>query len=207
LLHPLSPRERLAHLGLEGLAATNYLLNAAAQFEKDTILRNEIYRVAINDEHVSSLKQTAIDLPSLTQWVEPDELGSGESEVLGALRLHSGCKLVHPPTYLRGLWSACRSIGSGQREWLVEPDCTSEDYDWEQRLASFDTVVLSAGAGLFQNSIIQDKLLVPVSLVLGQSIELTLGEGTCEHAMMCGKYVSPLLEKKRVLIGKIIIFT
>jgi glycine/D-amino acid oxidase-like deaminating enzyme len=201
----LSPRERLAHLGLEGLAATNNLLNAAAQFEKDTILRNEIYRVAINDDHVSSLKQTAIDLPHLTQWVDPDELGCDEPNVLGALRLHSGCKVVHIPTYLNGLWSACNSIGSGEREWLVESDCTSENYDWEQRLASFDTVVLCAGAGLFQNSIVQDKL--PVDLVLGQSIELTLGESTVEHAMMCGKYVSPLLEKNRVLIGKIIVFT
>ena len=187
------------------MTATNNLLNAAVEFEKDTILRNEIYRVALNDEHISTLKQTGIDLPNLTQWLESDELGWGESEVVGALRLHAGCKVVHIPTYLRGLWSACRSLGSGEREWLVESDCTSEDYDWEQRLASFDTVVLCAGAGLFQNSIIRDKL--PISLVLGQSIEMTLGESTCEHAMLSGKYVSPLLEKNRVLIGKIIIFT
>lgn len=200
MLHPLSPRGKLVHLGLEGLASTNKLLDTALQYEGETILRNEIYRVALNDEHVSTLKRTGKELPDLTQWKEPEELPWANSEILGSLRLHSGCKVVHVPTYLKGLWAACQSMGSGEKEWLVDADCTSPEYDWEHCLSSFDTVVLCAGAGLFQNSIIKDRM--PMQLVRGQSVELSLGEKSFEHAMLCGKYVSPLVEKNRVLVGK-----
>ena len=164
--------------------------------KKGTVLREEIFRVALDDVHVSTLKQTASNLPEFTQWVEPDErcLGESSPEILGALRLHSGCRVVHVPTYLNGLWSACRSMGSGKKAWVVE-DCT----DWTDRLSSFDSVVLCAGAGLFQSSIIRDEF--PVSLVRGQSVELALGENTCENAMLCGKYVSPLPNENRALIG------
>jgi glycine/D-amino acid oxidase-like deaminating enzyme len=194
----LSPKGKLVHLGLEGLFSTNALLDAATRFESKTILRNEIYRIALNEIQESTLKRTAENLSELAQWFEPDELGWDQPEILGALRLHSGCKVVHMPTYLKGLWAACVSIGSGEKEWVVE-DCTSSGVNWEQRLAKFDTVVLCAGAGLFQNSIIEDQL--PINLVRGQSIELTLDKTTFEHAMLCGKYVSPLLEQNRVLVG------
>jgi hypothetical protein len=59
--------------------------------------------------------------------------------------------------------------------------------------------VLSAGAGLFQNSIIKEEL--PMQLVRGQSIELDLGERTFYKARLCGKYAASLLEHNRVLIG------
>lgn len=58
--------------------------------------------------------------------------------------------------------------------------------------------MLCAGAGLFHNSIIKDSL--PVQLVRGQSIELAL-EKPFEQARLCGKYVSPLPESNRALIG------
>jgi hypothetical protein len=72
------------------------------------------------------------------------------------------------------------------------------EFDWNKLLSAFDAVVLSAGAGLFQNSIIKEEL--PTQLVRGQSIELDLGETTFDKARLCGKYAAPLLEHNRVLI-------
>jgi glycine/D-amino acid oxidase-like deaminating enzyme len=59
--------------------------------------------------------------------------------------------------------------------------------------------VLSAGAGLFQNSIIKQEL--PTQFVRGQSIEIDLGERTFDKARLCGKYAAPLLGHNQVLIG------
>jgi hypothetical protein len=58
--------------------------------------------------------------------------------------------------------------------------------------------VLSAGAGLFQNSIIKEEL--PMQFVRGQSIEIDLGERTFDKARLCGKYAAPLLGHKQVLM-------
>ena len=198
LLHPLTPRGKIAYLGLEGLTASSALIEEASRFEKDTILRDEIFRVALTDDHVKALKQAKVALPDQTQWIESNELDWKTPSLLGALRIHSGgCLVVHMPTYLKGLWSACRT--KGQADWVVESDFTANDFNWKERLASFDTVVLCAGSGLFQNSIVKNKM--PMQIVRGQSIELSLGERTFQDALLCGKYVSPLLENNRALVG------
>jgi hypothetical protein len=107
---------------------------------------------------------------------------------------------IHLPTYLKGLWSACRSKGTAEKVWEVNEGCTLAEFDWNKHLSAFDAVVLSAGAGLFQNSIIKEEL--PMQLVRGQSIEqLDLGERTFDKARLCGKYAAPLLEHNRVLMG------
>jgi glycine/D-amino acid oxidase-like deaminating enzyme len=200
LLHPLTPRGKMAYMGLEGLKSSKELIYAAAQFEKDTILRDEIYRMALNEQHESALKEAALSFPEYMQWMDADELDCGPPSVLGALRIHSGgCNVVHLPTYIKGLWSACRSKGTGEKVWEVDEGCTLAEFDWNKRLSAFDAVVLAAGAGLFQNSIIKKEL--PMQLVRGQSIELDLGERTFDKARLCGKYAVPLLEHNRVLIG------
>lgn len=200
LLHPLTPRGKIAYLGLEGLKASSALIEEATKHEENVILRDEIFRVALNDDHVSALKQAKLALPDQTQWLEANELEWATPTLLGALRIHSGgCKVVHMPTYLKGLWSVCKTKGTNQAEWIVESSCTTEDFDWKERLASFDTVVLCAGSGLFQNSIVKNEL--PMQVVRGQSIELSLGERTFENALLCGKYATPLPESNRVLIG------
>lgn len=198
LLHPLSPKGKLVYLGLEGLTATNHLLDAASVFQKNCVLQNEIYRVAVNEDHVATLTHTAQQLPELTEWLLPDNLPwKAPPGVLGGLRLHSGCKVVHMPSYLEGLWDWVRSTGTGSKDWVVLED--SSTTAWRSQLSEFDKVVLCAGSGLFHDSIVEEKL--PIQLVRGQSIEMTLNTATCQHAMLCGKYVSPLLEKNRVLIG------
>jgi glycine/D-amino acid oxidase-like deaminating enzyme len=65
-------------------------------------------------------------------------------------------------------------------------------------------VVLAAGAGLFQSLVVDKNAGLPVQLVRGQSIEMTLDgdyEGHSINALLCGKYISPLPEPNRVLIG------
>ena len=174
------------------------MIEEASRFEKDTILRDEIFRVALTDDHVKALKQAKLALPDQTEWIEPDALDWEAPSLLGSLRIHSGgCKVVHMPTYLKGLWSTLTT--KGQAKWVVESDFTANDFDWKGRLASFDTVVLCAGSGLFQNSIVKNEM--PMQIVRGQSIELSLGERTFQNALLCGKYVSPLLESNRALVG------
>jgi glycine/D-amino acid oxidase-like deaminating enzyme len=199
-LHPLSPRGKLVHLGLEGLASTNALLDQAMQHEEGVVLKNEIFRVALDEKHASTLQKTAKTLPVLSQWMEPNELDHfHQQDLLGVLRLHSGCKVIHVPSYLKGLWSACCSAAPDRAQWIVEPGCTDSSFDWKQKLAEFDTVVFSAGSGLFSNLVPVEEL--PVTLVRGQSIVLKLDGGSLGYAMLGGKYISPLPEKDEVLIG------
>jgi len=198
LLHPLTPRGKLASWGIEGVESTKALAEIAAEFEKDVVLRDEIYRVAVNDKHELTLKGAASSHPQFCEWLEANELewDTSSSSVLGALRIHgSGCKVIHVPAYLKGLWLACESRGTGERVWALEEDCT----DWNERLSDFDAVVLSAGAGLFQDAVVKREM--PVQLVRGQSIELNLRNKQFEQVRLCGKYATPLPDKSKVNIG------
>jgi glycine/D-amino acid oxidase-like deaminating enzyme len=201
LLHPLTPRGKLAYLGLEGLQATKRLIDAASEFKKGVILRDEIFRMALNEDHELALKQAASTLPDWTEWTEASDLEwDTPSSLIGALRIHSGGgKVVHVPTYLQGLWTACKMKGTGKKVWRTEPDFATDGFDWKERLSVFDSVVLCAGSGLFQDSIVTDDM--PIQLVRGQSVELFLGDRTLQHARLCGKYASPLPESNRILIG------
>ena len=87
-------------------------------------------------------------------------------------------------------------------QWtLVDKSATTHD-DWKQRLQEFDTVVLAAGSGLFHDSLLS-KHDFPVDLIRGQSIEMSVNEDKhyVDEALLCGKYISPLVEPNRVLIG------
>ena len=232
MLHPLSPRGKLVPLGLEGLASTNELLRHAVLFEPECVLRNELYRIALTDQHVTTLEETAQNLPNLTEWLDYDRANSlisksmskQQGKILGALRLFGGCQVIHVPSYLKGLWSACCSLATNDYDkadsvatvsWSVEPELSSPDFDWSRRLAEYDTVVLSAGAGMFRRQLDDEdsttsNLLqpgeLPATLVRGQSIELCVDSSSdndsLPHALLCGKYVSPLPQKNRIMIGR-----
>lgn len=147
--------------------------------------------MAVSQEHVTTLQDTAKRLPELAEWKELCELPwDPESSIVGALRLHSGCKVVHIPSYLEGLWEAVQSKGTGRKDWVLDGSDKS-----------FDALVLAAGSGLFQDSLL-DKEELPIQLVRGQSVEMTLPSSTsCDQAMLCGKYISPLLQPNRILVG------
>ena len=188
---------------------TNRLVDVAAAYQPRIVLRNEIFRVALDETHVSTLKQTARNVPMLCEWMDRDRLDShllqGNDNVLGALRMHGGCKVIDVPSYLKGLWQACQLVtaktdAKTRTQWIVDEQCTSQNYNWKQRLANFDAVIFSAGAGLFEQLLPTKGL--PIHLVRGQAIELELeNDVTIDDAFLCGKYVSPLPERNRALIG------
>ena len=128
---------------------------------------------------------------------------SREKNILGVLKLSGDCKVLHMRSYLKGLWSYCESIGNGTKKWVIQEDIDSTSPDeWKERLAKYDTVVFSAGSGLFHSSLLDQKEY-PVTLVRGQSIEMTMKDDQLPwNAILCGKYVSPLPESGRVIIGK-----
>mmetsp|Transcript_25333 Transcript_25333/g.55526 ORF Transcript_25333/g.55526 Transcript_25333/m.55526 type:complete len:467 (+) Transcript_25333:254-1654(+) len=215
LLHPLSPKGKLAYKGFEGLASANQLVEAASRFEDNVVLRNSIYRVAMTEAQAVTFRETAAALPELATWIVPDsaiDMGddknrweekyfSSEKNVLGTLRLSGDCKVVHMRSYLNGLWSYCESIGSGKKSWVTREDVDSiNSNEWKELLADFDCVVFAAGSGLFESSLMNQKDF-PINLVRGQSIEMTIDDQIPWNAILCGKYVSPLLESGRVLIG------
>jgi len=99
---------------------------------------------------------------------------------------------------------------------------TSSPDFWQQQLHKFDTIVYAAGSGMFLEENLETgvvsttpsssmfSLQLPISLVRGQSIELDLLSSSVEHvqnqcvntpAILCGKYLSPLPQNGRVLLG------
>lgn len=202
LLHPFSPRGKALHLGMEGLEITNRLVAAALQFDACCVLREKMYRIALHEKSRKDLRGTASRYPDHASWLSSEQvLGEcGTSHSLGGVRLHNGCKIIHVPSYLRGLWGACRDLSGDTAQWSIEdPTC------WKDRLEEFDTVILSAGAGLFQDGIYQDGVKgFPAEIVRGQSVELKVNcgsSGFVNEAFLCGKYVVPLPGKDRVLVG------
>jgi len=123
--------------------------------------------------------------------------------------LTDGCKVVHVPTYLQGLWKECEELSGGTATWCVEggEELPRSAEDWKTRLVGFDAVVLSAGAGLIEDSIVSSNMTAfPATMVRGQSIEMTL-EGDAakaypNEAILCGKYMTPVAKSGgKVLIG------
>ena len=225
-MHPLSPRGKLVHWGREGLEATNYLIDQACGAATDDnkcdaiVLRSELFRLATSTKQADQLQQTAQQLSEFCEWKETSDLPGSltdDNSVFGGLRLYNGCKVLHLPSYLKGLWVACqfrqdRNIDL-KVQWeqvdLEESDLTSPEF-----LNRYTTVVWAAGSGLFQSdefsswllsSSLPEKPKSPVQLVRGQSIELrlpkTANENCRQQALLSGKYVSPLPDPQCVLVG------
>jgi len=244
LLHPFSPRGKLIHMGLEGLDATNHLVSVASKYEPQCILRDQMYRLALTEQHQQQLEETATKFPQHCDWLDATEMNDicHTSESRGGLRFKSG-KVIHVPTYLKGLWKACEELSSKQYcgdddddvgiEWVLlqqnnqqeEPSSPPTQEEWKNMLQDFDTVVLSAGAGLLQDQLLtatsespEASSSWPVQLVRGQSVELQVPtpattsitspsstdietQSPSYEAVLCGKYVTPLLESNKMLIG------
>ncbi|GFH46195.1 hypothetical protein CTEN210_02669 [Chaetoceros tenuissimus] len=201
LLHPFSPKGKLINLGLEGLESTNNLLEAAKKHNPDCILRDRLFRIALSEKNVDQLKLTAELHPEYATWLEPDDLEKAcGTSALGGIALENGCYVIHVTSYLQGLWEAVRTMSPEKSTWqIVDPDT-----DWKETLASFDTAIFSAGSGLFHDEIFQkDAQDFPVELVRGQSAEMHLESDASypNEAILCGKYMTPLPDPNKVLIG------
>jgi glycine/D-amino acid oxidase-like deaminating enzyme len=205
LLHPFSPSGKLIYLGQEGLESSINLINIAKQYSSDpdkVILRDKLFRLAQTDTHVKQLLNTASDYPQYAKWQSAHDLKTtcGDiSNCLGGLELRNGCKVIHVPSYLQGLWKACQARSSNNE---IKCHLIGSNDLTKSSLLEFDTVVLSAGSGLFHDSILQSDDF-PVQLVRGQSIEMSFDIDNHLHreALLCGKYVTPTTNDNEILIG------
>lgn len=187
---------------------SNILIDAASKSNgaSSVVLRDEIYRIALTEENAKQLRETAETVPSISNWLSYEEASEITATCFGALRLFNGCRVIHMPSYLKGLWEACKlqaAASDNNLEWLETNRLAASASTSGENLADFDTIVLAAGSGLFSGSILTTDLM-PVQLVKGQSVELKHLEdedrNLLEHALLCGKYVSPLPDG-RVLVG------
>jgi hypothetical protein len=193
-LHPLSPRGKLVHWGLEGLEASSRLIKQAQRVNDKVVLKDHLYRVAAAETTTVHLRATAEAYPAICKWLSPDDEPSFKH---GALRLNDPCQVVHVPTYLKSLFVLCQELAASNGHLLT----WSIDVYNNDKERNYDTVILACGAGLFH-----DKMLAlddfPVQLVRGQSVELKLAAQTStttltnnnNNALLCGKYVSPVPE-------------
>ncbi len=209
LIHPFSPRGKLIHFGLPALEQANDLISRAATHYPECILRHHLYRVALSSKNVEQIEYTAEHYPELATRLSQEEMNEkfGGIDSLGGLKLNNGCKVIHVPSYLKGLWNECEMKaedvdGSIKWELVQTPEkgdtsfSTNRD-SLNEQLAQFDAVVLSAGSGILHDKLInKDHEQLPVQLVRGQSIEMTMpnqGDDTDHNdAFLCGKYLSPL---------------
>ena len=189
LLHPLSPRGKLVHWGLEGLASTSRLVESASRFAPHCVLRDRLYRVALTEQNVVSLKASTDSL-DMIRWMDKDEIDAALGcNSMGGLELSNGCKVIHVPSYLEGLYAACQEMGPVV--WQTTYDLCA--------LANHDVVVWAGGAGMFQDAML-DQNLLPIELVRGQSLELRPTQNAQREAALCGKYIAPL-PGNRILVG------
>jgi glycine/D-amino acid oxidase-like deaminating enzyme len=139
----------------------------------------------------------------------------GIEDAFGGVELGNGCKVIHVPSYLRGLWEECETKAeekNGSIKWELiqmpsEQDIVNDSFN--QQLAQHDAVILSAGAGIIYDQLISKEDMLPVQLVRGQSIEMIMPNAeeypVSNEAFLCGKYISPLpqsnTQQNRFVIG------
>jgi len=219
LIHPFSPRGKLIHFGLVALDASNHLIQMAAKHQPQCIVRSSLYRLALNDKHVAQLQQTAEMYPELATWMSSEEMKDkfdiDSDSTMGGILLHNGCKVIHVPTYLRGLLKECEIKAkhiNGSINWkviaaLVDDITQTPDMENIMNTNQYDAVILSAGASIIQDNLInkeEDEL--PVQLVRGQSIEMSIENNKKPNeALLCGKYISPLPTANDSALDRIVI--
>jgi glycine/D-amino acid oxidase-like deaminating enzyme len=222
--------------GLRGLRSSQTLIQASeralageagraepTESRTRVVLRDELYRVAMSEQQARVLQETAAQpaMSSMAEWIPSYGVCSGGGCAHGALRLHSGCQVIHVPSYLKGLWVACSSMcasaanaaGAHQLSLRWE-EVAADEKVLSSKLNEFDAVILAAGSGLFEPDgvpavpILSKNHSLPVQLVRGQSLQVTLPLSSEVHnddAVLCGKYVAPLPrgigDGRAVLIG------
>lgn len=218
LVHPFSPRGKLIHFGIPALDNSNRLIQMASNHQPQCILRHHLYRVALSTKNAIQLQQTAESYPDLATWISKEDMNNnfGIEDSFGGVELGNGCKVIHVPSYLRGLWEECETKAdekNGSIKWeLIQMPNEQQDTvggSFNQQLAQYDAVILSAGAGIIYDQLISKGDELPVQLVRGQSIEMIMPKveeyPVSNEAFLCGKYISPLpqsnTQQNRFVIG------
>lgn len=229
-LQGLQATNELIRVAQDAVTTSSAMENTttAVDLDVDVVLSDCIWRCAQTPKHVRQLQTTSDALPEFCTWYDPEDMrkmmmmandsNSNSSRMLGALRMSHGCCVIHVPSYLQAVWRACqqRVLSLNQQpqhechvslEWkqLSSSSLEQEKEDFLQ----YDDVVLSAGAGIFQDylkpkktiitetdSVVEEQHMFPIHLVRGQSIEFTSNNkkttNAFSDAFLCGKYVSPL---------------
>ncbi|KAL7553872.1 hypothetical protein ACHAWF_018281 [Thalassiosira exigua] len=226
LVHPFSPRGKLIHFGLPALDHSNHLIEKAAKHQPQCIVRPHLYRIALSSQNASQLQNTAETCPDLAHWLSKDDINEKFGlESLGGVKLGNGCRVIHVPSYLKGLLKECEILagetkGSIKWEVLREPRDNQQSPEVDsivslnQKLSRYDAVIMAAGAGIVSDGLVGTDNELPVQLVRGQSIEMLLPKeeidsndnAASNEAFLCGKYVSPLpcnasQEGQRFVVG------
>jgi len=191
------------------------MLSSAQNFQPNCVLSEYLYRIALSPTHSSQLKDTARLYPQYATWMDSEELirrgflhnetspsDNSNATVYGGLLLTNGCKVIHVRNYLKGIWLSCQEVALKQNNsitWSIYQGSLSSQY-----LQAFDTIIYSAGSGLFTDKLLQESTVhFPIQLVRGQSLEIILETNSDIHPCLCGKYVIPLstFPSSRVLVG------
>ena len=199
LLHPFSPRGKIVYKGEEALQIANELIYKASCHDDDgkerkTILRNIIYRPIYKSSDMIKFQKTVDTYPEYMSWLSKNEeefinnnnSNKEEALPLACVKYMNGCKVIHVPTYLQGLWKECLSICNNNEyssvKWKKEEISSSLLQDISNK---YDIVILTAGAGLFQNNQLllnsspkpkeddhKEENSYPIALVRGQALEM-----------------------------------
>jgi glycine/D-amino acid oxidase-like deaminating enzyme len=162
LMHPYagahSKKNRFAD---EGMKATTQLLNVASGFlNRQVHSPLGVLRLATTPEQHLNFKYCADTHPDV-KWLEAEDCSRlvPDSLPLPGIFIQSGLA-IDCPLYLDGLLLACKSLGA---EYLVQ------EIDALDQLASFDHVIIAAGAASMRFKELASFRLSPVK---GQVLEI-----------------------------------
>ena len=166
LLHPyVGEVGRRSLYATEGLAATNELLRVSEDAGGERVcLSQGIFRFAMNEAQVENFSQHALDFGDILQTDSSYLVTSGRT--------------VHCQRYLKGLYRAIENRGGR----LVQ-----EKVSHLGDLASFDQIVLAAGAGVWEFA---ECAELPIRSARGQILTCQSPELFLEKSLIGNGYVA-----------------
>ncbi|CAM9671765.1 unnamed protein product [Laminaria digitata] len=226
LLHPLTPRGKLIWKGEEGFVAAKELIEvinarlvseageeggegtSAPHAPRGCITTEKVYRPLMDEKQFDMFTKAAEDLPQWLQRLTREEyleaVPGSDAECLGGVCIR-GALAVDAPTYLGGVWAACRraanaGVSSGEDGVSTEGGATwvresVENIHALEASGEFNAVVACVGAGVRKLAGVKDiaslrLYVVPSSVGGGAS-----GNG---GKLLCGSTQEPVLAGEKV---------
>ena len=194
LLHPLTPKLKVAWAGDAAMADANSLLDDARHYGgEDLVTTNLLLRPCRDEADALKCSGAAALLGSARlRWIEPADFDYGGNG-FGGVQIVQG-KVIDAARYLRALWAACEA--SGDATWQ------NADADVSSLLADYDRVIFCGGArGL--GPLLSGRR-PGLRLTRGESAELRRRSSLPEQkpwALLRGDYLAPLADKGHFILG------
>lgn len=185
LLHPLTPKLRLAWEGEAAMAATTELMHAVGA----ATLTDTIVRPCRDEADAAAAREAADSLgPRFLEWLEPASIEHvlQNPATFGGVRLVGGC-VVDVPKYLVALWGAV----ADRVEWV-------DDFVSDPRALPHDVVVCCGGALAAE---LFSRELGGVSLSVVRSQSLKVPAAIPPVAILRGDYICPTAEPGVFIVG------